>query len=264
MAILAAVTCATQSLAQPADLTVDGAQSQIDLMITLDTTLGSESDSDTAPITGQMTIELDNYNSPTTIDVIDYDFAIGQLDFIFDYSFLGTITASAGNLTLSTPDGSPPATGPVIGGAFTVDNVPNTITGIVDVGGSGVVGALVGSTTVDLSTLPQQPISVSGTVGVDMDVITVTVSLPLDASQTDPDTGVVATFTGTATVIATGPVPEPDCLADVNGDGAVTPTDFSAWINAFNNNLPECDQNGDNACTPTDFSAWIANFNNGC
>jgi choice-of-anchor B domain-containing protein len=52
-------------------------------------------------------------------------------------------------------------------------------------------------------------------------------------------------------------------LADVNGDGAVTPTDFSAWINAFNNNLPECDQNGDGSCTPTDFSAWIANFNAG-
>ncbi|GAB5497530.1 MAG: hypothetical protein Phyf2KO_26100 [Phycisphaerales bacterium] len=55
-----------------------------------------------------------------------------------------------------------------------------------------------------------------------------------------------------------------DCLADVNGDGSVTPTDFTAWINAFNNNLPECDQNGDNACTPTDFTAWIANFNAGC
>ncbi len=59
-------------------------------------------------------------------------------------------------------------------------------------------------------------------------------------------------------------LPGPDCLADVNGDGTVTPTDFSAWINAFNNNLPTCDQNGDNACTPADFTAWIANFNAGC
>jgi hypothetical protein len=55
-----------------------------------------------------------------------------------------------------------------------------------------------------------------------------------------------------------------DCLADVNGDGSVTPTDFTAWINAFNNNLPECDQNGDGSCTPTDFTAWISNFNAGC
>ncbi|GAB5496506.1 MAG: hypothetical protein Phyf2KO_15860 [Phycisphaerales bacterium] len=57
---------------------------------------------------------------------------------------------------------------------------------------------------------------------------------------------------------------EPDCVADVNGDGSVTPTDFTAWVNAFNNNLPECDQNGDGSCTPTDFTAWVANFNAGC
>jgi hypothetical protein len=55
-----------------------------------------------------------------------------------------------------------------------------------------------------------------------------------------------------------------ECLADVNGDGSVTPTDFTAWVNAFNNNLPTCDQNGDGACTPTDFTAWVANFNAGC
>ncbi|RNC80336.1 MAG: hypothetical protein ED559_00520 [Phycisphaera sp.] len=54
------------------------------------------------------------------------------------------------------------------------------------------------------------------------------------------------------------------CPADTNGDGMLTPADFTAWINAFNNNLPECDQNGDGACTPTDFTAWIANFNAGC
>ena len=52
--------------------------------------------------------------------------------------------------------------------------------------------------------------------------------------------------------------------ADTNGDGFVTPADFSAWINAFNNNLPACDQNGDSTCSPADFSAWISNFNNGC
>ncbi|PHQ78920.1 MAG: hypothetical protein COB69_09015 [Phycisphaera sp.] len=69
-----------------------------------------------------------------------------------------------------------------------------------------------------------------------------------------------ADMTGKIEVVAAD---EP-CLPDVNGDGMVTPTDFTAWINAFNNNLPECDQNGDGLCTPTDFTAWIANFNAGC
>ncbi len=54
------------------------------------------------------------------------------------------------------------------------------------------------------------------------------------------------------------------CVVDVNGDGQVSPTDFSAWIGAYNANAPECDQNGDGVCTPTDFSAWIGNYNAGC
>ncbi|MFI4870697.1 MAG: GC-type dockerin domain-anchored protein, partial [Phycisphaerales bacterium JB061] len=55
-----------------------------------------------------------------------------------------------------------------------------------------------------------------------------------------------------------------ECIADVNGDGDLTPTDFSAWIGAYNSSAPGCDQNGDELCTPTDFSAWITNYNLGC
>lgn len=54
------------------------------------------------------------------------------------------------------------------------------------------------------------------------------------------------------------------CTADTNGDGILSPADFSAWVAAFNASAPECDQNGDNACTPADFSSWIANYNAGC
>ena len=54
------------------------------------------------------------------------------------------------------------------------------------------------------------------------------------------------------------------CPADTNNDGVLTPTDFTAWVGAFNTNAPECDQNGDGMCTPTDFSAWIGNYNAGC
>jgi hypothetical protein len=60
------------------------------------------------------------------------------------------------------------------------------------------------------------------------------------------------------------PCPAPSCPADTNGDGLLSPADFSAWIAAFNAQAPACDQNADGACTPADFSAWIANFNAGC
>ncbi len=54
------------------------------------------------------------------------------------------------------------------------------------------------------------------------------------------------------------------CLADVNGDGVLSPADFSSWVSAFNNQSAGCDQNSDGACTPADFSAWVANYNTGC
>jgi hypothetical protein len=56
----------------------------------------------------------------------------------------------------------------------------------------------------------------------------------------------------------------PPCAADVNGDGAATGADFSAWVAAFNARSPLADQNGDGAVTASDFSAWVANFNVGC
>lgn len=55
-----------------------------------------------------------------------------------------------------------------------------------------------------------------------------------------------------------------DCIADVNGDGMLSPADFSAWVAAYNTGAPGCDQNGDGNCSPADFSAWVGNFNAGC
>jgi len=54
------------------------------------------------------------------------------------------------------------------------------------------------------------------------------------------------------------------CRADTNGDGVLSPADFSAWVAAFNSAGPACDQNADTLCTPADFSAWVANYNAGC
>ncbi|HED54586.1 MAG TPA: hypothetical protein ENJ00_10365 [Phycisphaerales bacterium] len=56
----------------------------------------------------------------------------------------------------------------------------------------------------------------------------------------------------------------PGCLPDVNGDGILDSTDFTAWIAAFNANDPAADQNLDGVIDPSDFTAWIANFNAGC
>lgn len=51
--------------------------------------------------------------------------------------------------------------------------------------------------------------------------------------------------------------------ADQNGDGLVTPTDFTAWIGNYNTNNLIADVNQDGSVTPTDFTAWISAFNLG-
>ncbi|MEO1583575.1 MAG: spondin domain-containing protein [Planctomycetota bacterium] len=55
-----------------------------------------------------------------------------------------------------------------------------------------------------------------------------------------------------------------ECTADVNGDGLLTPADFTSWIAAFNASDPAADQNADSLVTPADFTAWVLNFNAGC
>lgn len=59
-------------------------------------------------------------------------------------------------------------------------------------------------------------------------------------------------------------LPDLECIADVNGDGLLTPTDFTAWVSAFNAGADACDQNADGTCSPTDFTSWITNYNIGC
>lgn len=54
------------------------------------------------------------------------------------------------------------------------------------------------------------------------------------------------------------------CTADVNLNGVAEPSDFSAWIDAFNTGNRRADQNRDDTITPADFTAWINNFNAGC
>ena len=51
--------------------------------------------------------------------------------------------------------------------------------------------------------------------------------------------------------------------ADQNGDGLVSPTDFSAWILNFNSMDPVADTNQDGFVTPADFTAWIQAYNQG-
>lgn len=71
------------------------------------------------------------------------------------------------------------------------------------------------------------------------------------------------TNSGSARVFISVVTPPERLCADQNGDGQVTPADFSAWVANFNAMSLVADVNRDGLVTPADFSAWIAAFNQG-
>lgn len=57
-------------------------------------------------------------------------------------------------------------------------------------------------------------------------------------------------------------VHDPCGRQDANGDGRMTPADFSLWIVRYNTAHPGADTNFDGQLTPADLSAWIAGWMN--
>jgi len=55
-----------------------------------------------------------------------------------------------------------------------------------------------------------------------------------------------------------------ECIADINGDGILTPTDFTAWVIAYNAGDLAADCNRNGTLEPADFSAWVASWVAGC
>ncbi|MCA9273690.1 MAG: hypothetical protein KDA31_11680 [Phycisphaerales bacterium] len=96
------------------------------------------------------------------------------------------------------------------------------------------------------------------------DFVTPTSQVRVRFTSQDTGTATVAESAVDAFSIQSFVCDEDDCIADTNGDGMLSPADFSAWVAAFNAMTAACDQNGDGACSPADFSAWVANYNAGC
>lgn len=192
------------------------------------------------------------------------------------YFTQGTIDYVVTECTLRMTPGAQPITGvySAPNDHFVLSEIPIELEGqILITGTSGEGGGAFPVNSMELADFTFPDASGAMTMTTDPDtgdpvvVLSVLVGAPFGqpGGRLDVGDGFVVGLGGGALMVATGDsCSTPACTGDTNGDGTLTPADFTAWINAYNNNLPACDQNSDGACTPSDFTAWIANFNAGC
>ncbi len=270
-----ALTCASllsacavsNAIGAPIDLTVDPAQSSLDMTITIDIGITNDTDSDTTTLSGNIEIELDDDNNPLNITLNDLVVNMDQtMNFNWSFGFFGSAdsTLTNGIVTYATP-GVPTGPVPIIDNGFTFTQAPFGLGGLLTVN-YDLFGAGSGTELTDLSTQAPQNSDFTGTVMIVGDTITLTATLPLDSVQPLVDGNGneigAAITTGTATIVATGTIQT--CPADMNGDGTLNFFDVSAFLNAFAAMDPTADFTGDGEFNFFDVSAFLSAFSAGC
>ncbi len=245
-AAIAALSLGGLAAADSTTLVVDSAQSSINLDLTINlAVLGSDSASDSSPITGEVEIELDDYGVPTSITIHDFALALeDDLSFNFEW-FLSEINASGTDLGASydTP-GTPAGPVPVVADAFSFASVLTALSGTLTATGDVfAVGAI--NEVVVLG--DQEPFAapISGMVSSDGSTVTIDGGTITFEGSTELVAGVATLdVVGTVTFVASGPAPEP---AGCNAADLAEPfdvLDFSdvvAFLTAFGAMAPEAD-----------------------
>ncbi len=262
--VLAAL--ALPALAQPADLTIQQAQSGVSAQICISPPgLSTKCDTDTSSLTGSLSIELDNYTTPTAITIHDFTFVLSDtMNYNMDWGFfVGGIDIQLSGVTVyyATP-GTP--TGPVgVDGAgdFDFPAVQAFFTGTGSYQGYGpIMGGLVGSGTFNLADFGAVDSAIAGNVQVSSGQITLAGSQAF--SNSGEISGVTTSIDGTATVVATGNAPE--CIADFNADGTVNTLDVLAFLNAWSAGDPSADCNADGLINTLDVLCFLNAWSAGC
>ena len=251
----------------PIDFEIDPARSSIDLAITVDVGIASDTDTDSSPLSGFLRVELDDYGNPTQITLHNLHIDIDQtLNFNWSFGFFGgaDATLSGGAVTWGMID-SIVGPVPVNSGDFLLPAVPVALMGTMNVNYDiFLVGQ--GSETLNLADQGDFFSDIDGSVAVMGDTVTISSTLPLDATTplTDDQGNQLGTLivAGTATIVASAQAPA--CPADLTGDGTLNFFDVSAFLNAFNTMNPIADFDNNGVFNFFDVSAFLNAFNAGC
>lgn len=261
-ALAALAALAGLSSAEPTTLTLTGS-SFISVNATLDTPVGSDSDSDASPVSGTITVELDNYGNPTGITLHDFDIAVLQnLDLDFSFGFFGSIATDVSGAAATYASATP--TGPVTVAGDTTFYFPSVLTNLTGNGTANgnilFVGAI--NETFNLADFSPFDTDFAGSVGVSGDAVTLSGTIDF-AGSGEVYTGITMSISGTLTIDATGTVPE-QCVANFNGDDVVDFFDIQAFLAAFAAHDQSADVVDDDVFDFFDVQAFLGAFSAGC
>lgn len=263
--ILLLAVATTAATGQVVDLAVQNTQSNVNIQICLTPPgLSTKCDLDASPMSGTISLELDNYVNPGTISINDFTLALdNNLSFTMDWGFfIGSVDIQLVNgvVHYATP-GLP--TGPVAldnAGNFDFPILAVNFTGTGAFQGHGPIMGSVGSGTFNLADFGTNDSSIAGAIAIANDLITL--SGAQSFANTGDINGVTTTLGGDATLLATGSVPT--CRVDINGDGIVNTQDFLAYLNLWTVGNPEADFTGDGVVNTQDFLLFLNEWTVGC
>lgn len=159
--VLTAIVCApTGAKAAPIVLQVDPNESHVDVELCV-SMLTTVCDSDVSPVEGAVILSLDCPIAPASATLHDFTLLLTEeINLDLDFSFLGRLVSTAGNVSLSYADpGTPLPPAVLVGDAFTIAGVPVDAQGQLNYVATGFVcDTLTGSgllckDSIDLSTL---------------------------------------------------------------------------------------------------------------
>ena len=237
LAVLALSAITAAATPQPVVLTIDPAQSSINVQATLITPLGNRTDSDSSSISGAIEIELDDYGNPVSITLIDFLIVVDDdLTLNFNYGFAGSANAVLTDAIASYANPGTPL-GPVAlsGTAFAFPSVPTVLDGTAVASYSFL---LIGSDTVvtDLADLGVFDASIAGDATSDGQTVSIAGAQSFEVSGAVIEGFADIVMSGIATIVASGPAPQnPGCNpADLAPPfGVLDLADISIFVAGF-------------------------------
>ena len=224
--------------ASPFELQIDSVQSDVDL--TLCMTVGSTlCDTDSSPLGGSVTLEVDCLAGPVSVTLHDFVFEVLEtVSFQLDFGFpVGQFNATASDVVVMyAQPGIPLPEAPLVGDAFGYTGVPADGTGQLDYTATMLVcfGLIAAGHAcddiIDLSTLELDPLDLDATLAVMDRDVTVVLDIVLTAPL-DPEAPDLGYFMVDGTLVASGTVPGWQYPpGDLDSDDDVDLADFGAWV----------------------------------